>query len=72
MNRRTRRLVGGSTLLAAGAVAMPLPIVPGVVLVAIGLGVLAPEVEWADRLVRRFKSEDPPNVDVPQERRRAA
>lgn len=53
MNRRTR-LVTGGTLLAAGAVAAPIPVVPGFVLVAAGLGVLAPEVAWANRLAGYF------------------
>lgn len=72
MTRRTRRLVGGSTLLAAGAISMPLPIVPGWLLVAVGLGVLAPEVEWADRLVKRFKPDTPVEKDEDTPHRQAA
>jgi len=51
---------------------MPLPIVPGWLLVAVGLGVLAPEVEWADRLVKRFKPDTPVEKDEDTPHRQAA
>lgn len=49
--RRALIAVAGGTLLAAGVVAVPLPIAPGWPLVGAGLAVLATEFAWARRPV---------------------
>ncbi len=49
--RRALVAVAGGTLLAAGVVAVPLPIAPGWALVGAGLAVLATEFAWARRPV---------------------
>lgn len=58
MGARGLRLALGWTCLVLGVVGLFLPVLQGVLFLAIGLMVLAPEQEWArrllDRLNRRF------------------
>lgn len=48
------RAVLGFTLLVLGIVAIPTP-VPGLLLVGLGLGILAADFDWAQRLLGRIK-----------------
>ena len=48
------RVVLGFTLLVLGIVAIPTP-VPGLLLVGLGLGILAADFDWAQRLLGRIK-----------------
>lgn len=54
--RRFGRIAGGSALIGAGIASLALPVLPGVVIVAAGLGVLAPEVPAAQRAIDRIRS----------------
>lgn len=54
--KRWGRLVGGTALVGAGIASLVIPVLPGVVMVAAGLGVLAPEVPAAQRAIDRMRS----------------
>ncbi len=54
--RRFGRIAGGTAIVGAGIASLALPILPGVVIVAAGLGVLAPEVPAAQRAVDRIRA----------------
>jgi uncharacterized membrane protein YbaN (DUF454 family) len=51
------RQVAGYTCLAAGAVGCILPIIPGIPLLFVGLGLLAVDSPWAARLRDRLKQQ---------------
>ncbi len=52
---RAGRTITGFVVLAAGIAMLALP-GPGVLCIALGLGLLASEFEWARRLLDRLKS----------------
>jgi hypothetical protein len=54
--KRWGRLVGGTTLIGAGIASLVIPVLPGVLIVAAGLGVLAPEVPAAQRAIDRIRA----------------
>ena len=54
--RRVFLIIAGFTLLLAGAVMLVTP-GPGVVVILLGLGLLAAEFVWAQRLMERIKHE---------------
>lgn len=59
---RLARMTLGFLVLAAGIVAMIGP-GPGVLIVAAGLGILARDVAWADRLLQRIRHRIPSDAD---------
>ena len=63
MSSTSRRLLprivagtGGSALVAVGLAGLFLPVLPGIVLLAAGLGVLGREFDWARRILDRVRS----------------
>ncbi len=54
--RRVFRIITGFTLLLAGGVMLVTP-GPGWLVIFLGLGLLAAEFVWAERLMRRIKHE---------------
>ncbi len=53
--RRLGRIVGGTTLVGAGIASMALPVLPGLLMVAAGLAILAPDVPAAQRAIDRIR-----------------
>ena len=62
MMKRLALIAAGWLLLMLGAVGLVLPILPGVLLLVVGLSILSVEYEWARRwmgsLRRRFPATD--------------
>jgi uncharacterized membrane protein YbaN (DUF454 family) len=62
MVKRVALIAAGWTLLLLGALGLFLPVLPGVLLLLIGLSILSVEYEWArrwvDALRRRFPAAD--------------
>jgi uncharacterized membrane protein YbaN (DUF454 family) len=60
--KRVASIAGGWTLLLVGSAGLFLPILPGVLLLALGLSILSVEYAWARRWVaairRRFPAAD--------------
>jgi uncharacterized protein (TIGR02611 family) len=54
--RRVFRIIAGFTLLLVGGVMLVTP-GPGWLVIFLGLGLLAAEFVWAERLMKRIKSE---------------
>lgn len=54
--KRWGRLVGGTALVGVGIASLVIPVLPGVLMVGAGLGVLAPEVPAAQRAIDRMRS----------------
>lgn len=59
---RLARIVGGSLVLLAGIAMLALP-GPGLVVVAVGLGILAQDVPFARRMLDRVRDRLPQDVD---------
>ena len=59
---RLGRMTLGFLVLGAGIVAMIGP-GPGLLIVAAGLGILAPDVAWADRLLQHVRHRIPSDAD---------
>lgn len=54
--KRFGRIVGGTALMGAGVASLALPILPGILIMAAGLGVLAPEVPAAQKAIDRIRA----------------
>jgi hypothetical protein len=54
---RTLRLALGWTLTVAGAILIPVPILPGAVLLIPGLAILCAESRWVRSLLRRYRQQ---------------
>ena len=59
---RLFRIASGSLITVLGVILMPLP-GPGLLIVAIGLGVLSRDVAWADRLLQIVRRRLPSDSD---------
>ena len=60
--RRMVRMGFGLTVVVVGIIMMPLP-GPGLLVVAVGLAILARDVAWADRLLRKVRERLPSDAD---------
>lgn len=58
-SRRLLKLILGWGFLVLGVLGLFLPILQGVLFLAIGLGLLAQELPWAHRLLTRLKHRHP-------------
>lgn len=70
--RRVFRIIAGFTLLLVGGVMLVTP-GPGWLVIFVGLGLLAAEFVWAERLMKRIKREAGRVIDAawPAEKNRA-
>ena len=59
---RLLRMTSGSLVTIIGVIMMPLP-GPGLLLVAVGLGILSRDVAWADRLLQIVRKRLPSDSD---------
>lgn len=59
---RVARMTGGTILLVAGVAMLALP-GPGWLVIALGLGLLAKDVAWADRTLERVRKRLPADAD---------
>lgn len=59
---RLLRMTAGTLVTILGVIMMPLP-GPGLLIVAIGLGILSRDVAWADRLLRIVRKRLPSDSD---------
>ena len=60
--RRLLRMTSGSLVTIIGVIMMPLP-GPGLLIVAVGLGILSRDVAWADRLLQIVRKRLPSDSD---------
>ena len=59
---RLLRMTSGSLVTIIGVIMMPLP-GPGLLIVAVGLGILSRDVAWADRLLQIVRKRIPSDSD---------